>query len=178
MHEWSIAPKRGRGGNCFEIPKGRVVCAIICVFNLKWNTCVLLCAVFGHVSRPLKLSACNSCKRYWLKALYVPPELLPRGKIHSSNVPNKMQLFDLCCFQDVHPWSVRTNQSFCLTKLAKGWPLQWLGCPQQGCDVPVYPAGQSTKGSNNNTGRQQIGLVSFLVSMLRSTPKKNKFSVI
>lgn len=67
----------------------------------------------------------------WHKALYVPPELLPRGKIHSSNVPSKMQLFDLCCFQGVHPWSVRTNQSFCLTTLGKGWPLQWLGCPQQ-----------------------------------------------
>lgn len=59
-----------------------------------------------------------------------------------------MQLFDLCCFQDVHPWSVRTNQSFCLTALGKGWPLQWLGCPQQRCDVLFWSElGKAQKGT-------------------------------
>lgn len=92
----------------------------------------------------------------WHKAPYVPPELLPRGKIHSSNVPNKMQLFDLCCFQDMLPWCVRTNPSFCLTALGKGWPLQLQGCPQQRCDVPFHQNWAKHKREQHNAGRLDL----------------------
>lgn len=151
------------------------MCALICLLIWKWEKCVL-CAVFGHVNKHLKLNVCNSFEKYWpTEHRIFCPNCSLRKNIQQQSSQKNAVLWLLCCFQDVHPGSVRTHQWFCLTALGRRWPLWWPGCPHR--DVPFCQNWLKHKRWQCSTSKQWVGLVSSLVPVHSSASRESTFSV-